>query len=89
MTGRGRRRPRPFLAQRRTTSLSGEADTTDIVLKALPAAFVSTSEPSAAKCQRTFDDCVPSAGAMAESVPDILDENEKPRRLFQLVPQPR
>jgi anti-anti-sigma factor len=30
-----------------------------------------------------------SALPMAESVPDILDENEKPRRLFQLVPQPR
>ena len=26
---------------------------------------------------------------LAESVPDILDGNEKPRRLFQLVPQPR
>ena len=26
---------------------------------------------------------------VAESVPDILDENEKPRQLFQLVPQPR
>jgi anti-anti-sigma factor len=26
---------------------------------------------------------------VADSVPDILDENEKPRRLFQLVPQPR
>lgn len=31
------------------------------------------------------DDALP----VAESVPDILDENEKPRRLFQLVPQPR
>jgi anti-anti-sigma factor len=30
-----------------------------------------------------------SALPVAESVPDILDENEKPRRLFQLVPQPR
>ena len=30
-----------------------------------------------------------SALPMAESVPDILDENEKPRQLFQLVPQPR
>ena len=26
---------------------------------------------------------------VAESVPDIPDENEQPRRLFQLVPQPR
>jgi anti-anti-sigma factor len=26
---------------------------------------------------------------LADSVPDILDDNEKPRRLFQLVPQPR
>ena len=26
---------------------------------------------------------------VAESVPDILDENENPRQLFQLVPQPR
>ena len=26
---------------------------------------------------------------LAESVPDILDGDEKPRRLFQLVPQPR
>jgi anti-anti-sigma factor len=26
---------------------------------------------------------------VAESVPDILDANEKPRRLFQLVAQPR
>ena len=31
------------------------------------------------------DDALP----VAESVPDILDENEKPRQLFQLVPQPR
>ncbi len=31
------------------------------------------------------DDALP----MAESVPDILDENEKPRQLFQLIPQPR
>jgi anti-anti-sigma factor len=31
------------------------------------------------------DDALP----VAESVPDILDENEKPCRLFQLVPQPR
>jgi anti-anti-sigma factor len=30
-----------------------------------------------------------SALPVAESVPDILHENEKPRRLFQLVPQPR
>jgi len=30
-----------------------------------------------------------SALPVAESVPDILDENEKPRRLLQLVPQPR
>jgi anti-anti-sigma factor len=26
---------------------------------------------------------------LIESVPDSLDENEEPRRLFQLVPQPR
>jgi anti-anti-sigma factor len=26
---------------------------------------------------------------LAETVPDALDENEQPRRLFQLVPQPR
>jgi anti-anti-sigma factor len=26
---------------------------------------------------------------LTESVPDALDENEQPRRLFQLVPQPR
>lgn len=26
---------------------------------------------------------------LAESVPDILDGDEQPRRLFQLVPQPR
>ncbi|MFZ0903135.1 MAG: STAS domain-containing protein [Mycobacterium sp.] len=26
---------------------------------------------------------------LAETVPDGLDENEQPRRLFQLVPQPR
>jgi anti-anti-sigma factor len=30
-----------------------------------------------------------SALPLAESVPDIADENERPRRLFQLVPQPR
>jgi anti-anti-sigma factor len=26
---------------------------------------------------------------LAESVPDVLDRNERPHRLFQLVPQPR
>jgi len=26
---------------------------------------------------------------LADSVPNILDDNEEPRRLFQLVPQPR
>jgi anti-anti-sigma factor len=26
---------------------------------------------------------------LADSVPNVLDENEEPRRLFQLVPQPR
>jgi anti-anti-sigma factor len=31
------------------------------------------------------DNALPLAG----SVPDILDEDEEPRRLFQLVPQPR
>ena len=31
------------------------------------------------------DDALP----VADSVPDILDENENPRQLFQLVPQPR
>lgn len=30
-----------------------------------------------------------SALPLVESVPDAMEENERPRRLFQLVPQPR